>query len=221
MIVHGFAFGLYGSVKYMPMFRGRNFNILLIDLRHHGRSGGPNITWGFNEKHDLAAWTSWVLAQHGKDGILGTLGESLGGAIVLQHAAIDPRVAFTIADCPFSSLRDLLTHILRTDYRLPPTPLLEIGEFWCRLLAGFSFDQVSPVQGMGRIETPVLLMHGEDDKLVPAEMSRVLYEAKTTGIREIHLVPGADHAQALSCDPQRYEEFAGKFIENVLKIPNI
>jgi pimeloyl-ACP methyl ester carboxylesterase len=217
MIVHGFAYGLYGSVKYMPMFRRRNFNILLIDLRHHGRSGGLNITWGCNEKHDLAAWTSWVLAQHGKDGILGTLGESLGGATVLQHAAIDPRVAFTIADCPFSNLRDLLTHILRTDYRLPPTPLIEIGEFWCRLLAGFTFDQSSPLQVMGRIETPVLLMHGEEDKLVPAEMSRELYEAKTKGIREIHLVPGADHAQALSHDPQRYEEIAGKFIENAVK----
>ena len=221
MIVHGFAYGLYGSVKYMPMFRRRIFNILLIDLRHHGRSGGSNITWGFNEKLDLAAWTPWVLAQHGKDGILGTLGESLGGATVLQHAAIDPRVAFTIADCPFSSLRDLLTHILRTDYRLPSTPLLEIGEFWCRLLAGFSFDQASPLHMMERIETPVLLMHGEDDKLVPAEMSRELYEAKTSGIREIHLVPGADHAQALSHDPQRYEEFAGKFIENALKIPKV
>ena len=40
MIVHGFSYGLYGSVKYMPMFRRRNFNILLVDLRHHGRSGG-------------------------------------------------------------------------------------------------------------------------------------------------------------------------------------
>jgi len=130
-------------------------------------------------------------------------------------------VAFTISDCPFSNLRDLLTHILRTDYRLPPTPLLEIGEFWCRLLAGFTFDQASPLQVMGRIETPVLLMHGEEDKLVPADMSLELYEAKSSGIREIHLVPGADHAQALSHDPQRYEEIAGKFIENALKTPKV
>jgi hypothetical protein len=221
MVVHGFSYGLYGSVKYMPMFRKRNFNILLVDLRHHGRSGGANITWGEKEKHDLSAWTSWVLAQHGKEGILGTLGESLGGATVLQHAAIDPRVAFTIADCPFSNLRDLLTHILRTDYRLPPCPLLELGEFWCRILAGFNFQSASPIHAMGRIQTPVLLVHGEEDALVPAEMSRELFEAKTSGIREIHLVPGAEHAQALSHDPQRYEEIAGKFIENALKTSRV
>ncbi len=219
MIVHGFSYGLYGSVKYMPMFRKRNFNILLVDLRHHGRSGGANITWGNKEKHDLSAWTSWVLAQHGKEGILGTLGESLGGATVLQHAAIDPRVAFTIADCPFSNLRGLLTHILRTDYRLPPSPLLELGEFWCRVLAGFSFAQASPLNVMEKIQTPVLLIHGEEDALVPAEMSRELFEAKTSGMREIRVFPQAGHAQALTSDPAGYEETAGKFIALALETP--
>ncbi len=221
MIVHGFSYGLYGSVKYMPMFRRRNFNILLVDLRHHGRSGGANITWSYKEKNDLAAWTSWILAQHGKKGILGTLGESLGGATVLQHAAIDPRVAFTIADCPFSNMRDLLVHILRTQYRLPPSPLLELGEFWCRVLAGFNFAQASPLNVMGKIQTPVLLIHGEEDALVPAEMSRELFEAKTSGIREMRIFPQAGHAQAFTSDPALYEETAGKFIESVSEQINI
>jgi fermentation-respiration switch protein FrsA (DUF1100 family) len=217
MIVHGFTYGLYGSVKYMPMFRRRNFNILLVDLRHHGRSGGANITWGVQEKHDLAVWASWVLAQHGKEAVLGTLGESLGGATVLQHAAIDPRVAFTIADCPFSSLRGLLTHVLKTDYRLPPSPLLELGEFWCRVLAGFTFAAASPINSMDKIQTPVLLVHGEEDALVPAEMSRELFEAKTSGVREIHLVAGAGHAEAFTRDPADYEAIVSGFIEDALQ----
>jgi fermentation-respiration switch protein FrsA (DUF1100 family) len=217
MIVHGFTYGLYGSVKYMPMFRRRNFNILLVDLRHHGRSGGANITWGVQEKHDLAVWASWVLAQHGKEAVLGTLGESLGGATVLQHAAIDPRVAFTIADCPFSSLRGLLTHVLKTDYRLPPSPLLELGEFWCRVLAGFTFAAASPINSMDKIQTPVLLIHGEEDALVPAEMSRELFEAKTSGVREIHLVAGAGHAEAFTRDPADYEAIVSGFIEDALQ----
>lgn len=217
MIVHGFTYGLYGSVKYMSMFRRRNFNILLVDLRHHGRSGGANITWSFKEKNDLASWTSWVLAQHGKDGVLGTLGESLGGATVLQHAAIDPRVAFTIADCPFSSLRGLLTHILKTDYHLPPSPLLELGEFWCRLLAGFNFADASPLNVMGKIHAPVLLIHGEEDALVPAEMSRELFEAKTSGTRVIRVIPGAGHAEAFSTDPAGYEDIVAKFVEEAMK----
>jgi pimeloyl-ACP methyl ester carboxylesterase len=217
MIVHGFTYGLYGSVKYTPMFRRRNFNILLVDLRHHGRSGGSNITWSYKEKDDLAAWTSWVLAQHGKEGVLGTLGESLGGATVLQHAAIDPRVAFTIADCPFSDMRALLVHILKTQYRLPPSPLLELGEFWCRVLAGFNFSQASPLNVMGKIQTPVLLIHGEEDTLVPAEMSRGLFEAKTSGSRGIRVIPGAGHAEAFSTDPAGYEDVVSNFVETSLK----
>lgn len=216
LIVHGFAYGLYGSVKFMPMFRRWNFNILLIDLRHHGRSGGSNITWGFREKHDLAAWTSWILAQHGKGGILGTLGESLGGAVVLQHAAIDPRVAFTIADCAYSSLHYLLVFILKTRYRLPHTPLLELGEFWCRVLAGFTFKKASPLSIMEAIEAPVLLIHGEEDTLVPAEMSRELFEAKNGGTRKIRVFPGAGHAEAFTTDPTGYEDVVSKFVESAL-----
>jgi uncharacterized protein len=217
MIVHGFTYGLYGSVKYMPMFRKRNFNILLVDLRHHGRSGGSNITWGVQERHDLAAWTSWVLAQHGKDGLLGTLGESLGGAVVLQHAAIDPRVEFTIADCPYSNLRELLKFILKTRYRLPSSPLLELAEFWCRILAGFTYEQASPLPLMGSVETPVLFMHGEEDTLIPTEMSRQLFEAKTGGMREIRVFPGAGHAEAFTSDPSLYEEIVAKFINTALE----
>ncbi len=213
LIAHGFTYGLYGSVKYMPMFRRRGFNILLLDLRHHGRSGGPNITFGFREKEDLRAWMSWSLAQLGPGGQVGTLGESLGAAVVLQHAAIDPRPAFVIADCPYSSLERLVAYHLKLGYHLPSIPLLHVGEFWCRLLSGMTFDNASPLPVMGRIESPVLLIHGENDDYVPAPMSRELYEAKTNGIRRLYLVPNAGHAQAFTSNPVEYERQVTEFLK--------
>ena len=212
IMVHGFTYGLYGSVKYMPMFRRRGFNILLIDLRHHGRSGGPNITFGFKEKQDIKAWTTWSLAQLGPGGMVGTLGESLGAAVILQHAAIDPRPAFVIADCPYSNLEDLVAYHLKTRYHLPRFPLLYVGEFWCRLLSGMTFENASPLPVMAKIESPVLFIHGEDDDYVPASMSRELFEAKTTGIRQLYLAPDAGHAQAFTSNPKDYERCVNGFL---------
>lgn len=212
IMVHGFTYGLFGSVKYMSMFRRRGFNILLIDLRHHGRSGGPNITFGFKEKQDIKAWITWSLAQLGPGGLVGTMGESLGAAVALQHAAIDQRPAFVIADCPYSDLERLVTYHLKKQYHLPAIPLLYVGEFWCRLLSGMTFENASPLPVMTKIESPVLLVHGENDDYVPAFMSRDLFEAKTTGLRQLYIAPGAGHAQAFSSNPEGYDRQVSDFL---------
>jgi fermentation-respiration switch protein FrsA (DUF1100 family) len=212
LLAHGFTYGLYGSVKYMPMFRRRGFNILIMDLRHHGRSGGTNITFGLYEKQDMRAWMTWALAQLGPGGIVGTMGESLGAAVALQHAAIDPRPAFVIADCPYSDLERLVTYHLKKHYHLPPVPLLYVGEFWCRLLSGMTFENASPLPVMEKVASPLLLIHGEDDNYVPAQMSRELFEAKTNGIRELYIVPSAGHAQALTSNPEEYERQVSEFL---------
>ncbi len=213
LLAHGFTYGLYGSVKYMPMFRRRGFNILIMDLRHHGRSGGPNITFGLYEKQDMRAWMTWALAQLGPGGIAGTMGESLGAAVALQHAAIDPRPAFVIADCPYSDLERLVTYHLKKRYHLPPMPLLYVGEFWCRLLSGMTFENASPLPVMEKVASPLLLIHGEDDDYVPAPMSRELFDAKTAGIRELYMVPAAGHAQAFTSNPGEYERRVDEFLK--------
>lgn len=212
-MLHGFTYGLYGSVKYMPMFRRRGFNILLIDLRHHGRSGGLNITFGFKEKQDMKAWVTWALAQLGPGGKVGMLGESLGAAVALQHAAIDRRPAFVIADCPYSDLKRLVTYHLKNQYHLPAMPLLYVGEFWCRLLSGMTFENASPLPVMAKIESPVLFVHGENDDYVPASMSRELFEAKTAGNRQLYIASGAGHAQSFTSNPAAYENQVSKFLE--------
>ncbi|HZW04847.1 MAG TPA: alpha/beta fold hydrolase, partial [Anaerolineaceae bacterium] len=68
ILAHGITYTLYGTAKYFDMFRQRGFNVLMIDHRHHGQSGGASITYGYYEKHDLAAWFEWALAATGPDG---------------------------------------------------------------------------------------------------------------------------------------------------------
>jgi alpha-beta hydrolase superfamily lysophospholipase len=78
LILHGHTYTLYGSVKYMGMFRERGFNVLLMDNRFHGRSGGPNCTFGFREREDLAAWLEWLRSEKHPAHPIGLMGESLG-----------------------------------------------------------------------------------------------------------------------------------------------
>ncbi len=213
VIAHGITYTLFGSVKYVNLFRSRGFNVLLYDHRNHGRSGGRWSTFGYYEKHDMAAWVAWARERLGNGGQVGVLGESFGAATAIQCAAETPGLAFLICDFCFSDLNELLTYHLDLDYHIPPFPMLPIASLWSKVLTGMAFDEVSPVREVGRIEIPCLFTHGRDDQFTPARMSQALFDAKTRGMRALYLAPGADHAEAFFSNPQAYDQQVADFLK--------
>lgn len=212
ILTHGITYTLFGSVKYMPIFRELGFNILIYDLRHHGKSGGPNATFGFYEKYDLQSVMDWMIQRLGPDAVIGTHGESMGASISLQHAAIDPRTAFVIEDCGYSDLTGQLTYRLGVEYFLPPFPLLSLANLATRLLSGMSFEQVSPIATIGQVSAPVLFIHGEQDGYILPQMARDLYAKKAKGPRVLYLASDAHHAEAFTANPQAYREQVRAFL---------
>jgi fermentation-respiration switch protein FrsA (DUF1100 family) len=212
IISHGIAYNLDGSIKFLQQFRRRGFNVLIYDHRNHGSSGGRNTTFGYYEKYDLKAVVEYAMQKQGGVGRIGIHGESMGGAIALQYGAIDDRCAFIITDCTFSDLRELLEYRLNYDYHLPRAIFLPLADFFCRILAGMPLSAVSPLRDVSQIQTPILFIHGREDRYVPAKMSQTLYEAKTTGIRQLYLVEGARHAEAYVHDPKEYEDQVAHFL---------
>lgn len=212
IVAHGITYTLFGSVKYVNLFRRRGFNVLLYDHRNHGRSGGRWSTFGLYEKHDMATWIAWVREQLGNGGQVGVMGESFGAATAIQCAAETPGLDFLVSDCCFSDLNDLLAYHLALDYHLPAFPLLPIASLWSQLLTGMSFAQISPQRDAATLSLPCLFTHGQDDQFTPARMSAALYAAKTRGPRALYLAPKADHAEAFSSDPQAYDAQVGRFL---------
>lgn len=212
---HGITVSLEASYKYIHLFRKHNFNILVYDNRYHGRSGGNACSFGYFEKHDLKAVIDWVFERNGPAAVVGTHGESLGAAITLQHAAIDPRIRFAIPDCPFSDLDQLFRIRLREDYHLPPFPLLQICAIYTRRLLGFNYRLSSPIAGLDSIETPIFFIHGDQDKYIPPAMSQAMYNRKHLGRREIYLAKDAGHAEALIKNRQEYQRRIDAFLDSI------
>ncbi len=216
ILVHGFTYTRYGSVKYVPIFRSRGYNTLIIDLRYHGGSGGDNTTFGYFEKDDLKVWTDWAFGQLGADGRVGLHGESMGASIALQYAPLDPRLAFVIADCGFSDLRAELTYRMRVEYHLPAFPVLDLANVFCWLLTGgMTFGRVSPIRIIDQIHAPLFFIHGQSDGYILPKMSVAMYEARKTGYRKIYLAPGAHHAESFNTNPAEYDRQVGEFLQEI------
>lgn len=213
IIAHGITATLYHSVKYLWAFRKRGFNVLLIEHRNHGRSGGTTTTYGYYEKHDIKALMDYVKARNGEDELVGTHGESMGAAIVLQHAAMDRRVAFVVADCPYASAQEEFAYRLKAEYHLPGFVLIPLASFATRLRTGFSYKAAAPIDGIADLEIPVFFIHGADDAYIPPEASIKLHKAKP-GPKKLWLAPGAQHAGSWATDPKMYDELIGAFLKD-------
>ena len=102
------------------------------------------------------------------------LGQSLGSAVAVELANRHPP-AGVILESPFTSVPEMAKHHYPW---LPVWPLLRSR-----------YDSLSKI---ANVSAPVLVIHGEDDKIVPPEMGeRVL--AAAGGSKHLRLIPGAGH----------------------------
>jgi len=214
VLSHGITYSLYGSIKYAALFRSRGCNLLLYELRNHGRNPRLNTTFGFYEKHDLRQVVDWAFSRLGPGGKVGTMGESMGGAITLEEAKDDPRLSFAMADCAYSDLNDLLAYRRAEEMPfMPAWPFIPLASWFAKRITGMRFEDVSPIRGLEALETPVFFAHGVDDRFIPPDMSIAMYDNKTRGMRRLYLAPNARHAEALVKNRAEYDRLVGSFLQ--------
>ncbi len=199
-------------------YLARGFNVLLIEERGQCSSEGHTITMGVMERRDCLRWIDYALERFGPDSELMLAGISMGAATVLMASGMElpANVKGIVADCPFTTPLAILTKVC-AEFRLPPAvsrPLL-IGA--ARLFG--RFDAADPeadaAAAVKRSRTPILLIHGEDDRFVPCDMGRAIAAANPEMV-ELHTFPGAGHGLSFLVDRPRYEALVGAFCGRVL-----
>ena len=188
-------------------------NTLVIDQRAHGKSGGSTISFGVKERYDCLDWIDYVIRRFGPDTEIYLSGVSMGAATVLMAAGLDlpANVLGVVADSPYSAPETIIRKVCR-DMKLPPAlvwPFLRLG---ARLFGGFDPCAASAVEALRHARVPVLIIHGEDDRFVPCEMSRELAAACASEIR-LETFPGAGHGLSFIVDFDRYKRTTNAFFD--------
>jgi uncharacterized protein len=196
-------------------FQGRGFNILMIDLRAHGISGGVDSAWGIGERHDVEAAVDWIKGQGFQPASIGALGASLGATSCVYATAEDPDISALVTDGAgvdeYASLRRGWTRSSgKPQFFFPAARLME------RLFYGYDLRDLRPVDAMKKIPPrPVLLIYGLLELPVDSDRRPQLKDALPDA--ELWVVPDAIHTSAYTKVPQPYLAKVGAFFERNLK----
>lgn len=223
VLVHGVSICYVGSLKYFDIFYKNGFNVLIVNQRRHGKSEGKYSTYGFYEKYDVNMWIEYLKSRFGNDIILGLHGESMGAGTVMETIPLNDSIKFVIEDCGYSNFHELIgfqiTHAYKNRLvRKILRPSLIFANFFMKTKAKFSMKKIVPIDIVSSTSLPMMFVHGKEDYFVPWYMAVDLYKAKTKGYKELYLVEGAKHAEALEVNKILYEKKIMTFIEKALSL---
>ena len=191
-------------------------NLLLVEQRSHGQSAKKVITFGIKERYDCLCWANYAARRFGKETKIILSGVSMGAATVLMasNLALPENVCGIIADCPYSSPKEIIKKTCR-DRGYPADVIYPFIKLGARIFGGFRLEESSPIKAVRDTEIPVLIIHGEADDFVPCSMGKRIYDACKSE-KYLFTVPEASHAMSYIVDSDGYEKCVKTFFERIL-----
>jgi len=178
--LHGNAGNLASWFVNSEFYRQANFDLFMLDYRGYGKSTGRIRSEAQLRSDVAAAWRAVAARYQGLRKVV--YGRSLGTALAAGLAAqIQPDM--TILVSPFWSMAELG----RAHYPLLPSALLRYP--------------LQTFKDIARVQGPVLLIHGDRDRLIPFDHS-VRLRALTQNAQLV-LVHGAAHNDIQDFDQYR------------------
>ncbi|MGW7385836.1 alpha/beta hydrolase [Streptomyces sp. NPDC054794] len=197
VVAHGFTGDVdRPHVRRVASVLARHGAVVTFSFRGHGASGGRS-TVGDREVLDLAAAVEWARGL-GHAHVV-TVGFSMGGSVVLRHAALYPGVdAVVSVSAPArwyyrgtAPMRRLHWLVTRPEGRM-------VGRYGFRTRIHhreWNPVPLSPVEAVPRFApTPLLIVHGDRDAYFPLDHPRMLAAAAGEHA-ELWLEPGMGHAE--------------------------
>ncbi len=171
---HGNGGSWMGASVAVQQLADAGYGLLLPHYR--GYSGNPGSPSEAGLYMDGRAAMDWLAAKGIASGQLVLIGNSMGSGVATQMAVERP-VAGLVLISPFAALDGLVAE------KLPYVPV--------RWLLQDRYDNRAKLPGL---KTPLLIMHGTQDRLIPHEHSRRLHAARPDATLRLHAGAGHDLA---------------------------
>ena len=214
VIGHGLGANKSNFISLVSLWHGLGYNVLIFDFRGHGHSAGHTVSFGWKERYDIQAAVDYLEARSAIDpqAIVG-YGVSFGGGAMVQAAAEDPRIRVVILDSAFADFDTMSQKVVAQMRIIPPflyKSIAWIGLKWAEVELGGDLLTYAPKATIQRFKNqPVLIIHSQQDKLIPVEEAQALYDAAHEP-KKLYLVESGGHYATLY--DQHYVDIIAEFL---------
>jgi len=192
---HGNAGNIIHRLENIAELYRRGVSVFIFDYRGYGQSQGRPSEPGLYQDA-MAAYEVLTRQRHIPPERLVLFGRSLGAAVAAALAT-QRKAAGLILETPFPSV----AAVVRAHYG--PLPL-----HW------FLRARYNLLERLQDIRIPVLVLHGDRDRVVPLALGRQVYEAAHEP-KAFYLIRGADHNDTYAVGGEPYFQRVLAFIHQV------
>ena len=213
LVMHGWGANASMMLPSVVPLLGAGFAVLLLDARCHGASDDEVFTSLPRFAQDIEAGLDWLVGQPQVDAkCLAVIGHSVGAGAALLSATRRHDIRAVVSISAFAHPQEVMRRLL-TGYHIPYFGLGWYVLRYVQQVIGARFDEIAPVHSMTRVFCPVLLVHGEDDDMVPFDDARRLLAAGHPGQVQLLAVAGRhDPSEALQADQSQLLAFLTEYL---------
>jgi uncharacterized protein len=214
LLLHGIRGSRLDMVDRARFLHAAGFTVLLYDSRAHGETDAARITFGHLESVDARAALGFLrrTAPGERHGVIGI---SLGGAAVL----LGPQplgVSALVLEAVYPTLAEAIENRLALRLGSLGPPLAPLLTLQLRPRLGFAAEDLRPIEGIERVEAPILMIAGAEDRHTTLAQSRRLF-ARARPPKALWEVAGAGHVDYHRAVPEEYEARVGSFLADALR----
>lgn len=204
--VRGNRLHMLGRARFLSRL---GYGVLLIDQQAHGESAGSRISFGVREAEGVRAALA-VLKREQPGERIGVIGMSLGAAaLVLSKPGRE--IDALVIEAMYPTIEEAIENRLRIYLGSAGGALAPLLLWQVPLRLDLKLGQLRPIDAVGALSCPTLVVGGEFDRHTSEAETRRIYGAVPEP-KQLWIVPGAPHTDFHGLEKQEYETRIGRFM---------
>jgi pimeloyl-ACP methyl ester carboxylesterase len=193
VVLHGWGGNAAHMLELAPSLHEAGFHALFLDARNHGLSEHDDYASMPRFAEDLSVAVDYL---HDRQDVttVGVIGHSVGAGAAIFHASQHDNVDAVVAVSCFAHPGEMMA----ANFGLPAPVIWSILR-GVELLIGRTLDAIAARNRITEVSAPVMLVHGDDDEVVPVDDSRELADLHPAS--QLIVVPGGTHSDLAAFEP--------------------